>query len=156
MLHSLKRSSADKATLRLAIQKLVHAHPTDVWTLAMLLSLLEQAQDTKAKYRQLVLLHSEWTVLCINFCNGILEVPCVAVNFWGVHFLLIGDLDHLVGLRVISRLKFSTKNWKPGSPLPFAKRFDSYATRLSPLAWGYWFNTMMVPPGTWCCCITIV
>ena len=81
MLHSLKRSSTDKATLRLAVQKLVHAHPTDVWTLAMLLSLLEQAQDTKAKYRQLVLLHSEWTALCITFCNGILEVPRVAINF---------------------------------------------------------------------------
>ena len=63
MLHALKRSGADKATLRAAVQKLVHAYPTDVWTLAMLISLLEQAQDLKVKYRQLVTLHSEWAML---------------------------------------------------------------------------------------------
>ena len=63
MLHALKRSSADKATLRVAVQKLIHAYPTDVWTLAMLVSLLDQAQDLKAKYRQLVMLHSEWATM---------------------------------------------------------------------------------------------
>ena len=59
MLHALKRSGADVATLRVAVQKLVHINPSDVWTIAMLVSLLEHARDIKDKYRRLLQLHSE-------------------------------------------------------------------------------------------------
>ena len=60
MLHDL-RGNEDKVSSRLAIQKLVHAHPSDVWTLATMTSLLEGqvAADLKVKYQQLVLFHSE-------------------------------------------------------------------------------------------------
>jgi transposase len=78
MLHALKRSSADKATLRLAVQKLIHVYPTDAWTLAMLVSLLDQAQDVKTKYRQLVMLHSEWAIyniMAINFVYVVSNQP---------------------------------------------------------------------------------
>ena len=57
MLHAL-RSDTDKVTSRIACQKLVHAHPSDVWSLATLTSLLD-GHPLKVKYQQLVLLQGE-------------------------------------------------------------------------------------------------
>ncbi len=84
MLHALKRSSADKATLRVAIQKLIHAYPTDTWTLAMLVSLLDQTQDIKTKYRQLVMLHSEHHMFVLKYYYFVGHCPATRVFYWKI------------------------------------------------------------------------